>query len=107
MALIPLGLPLATTNDWPAWKYGIMSTDASRSFVMFWSETTMSHLPPVTAAMIVSNTEFWISTLSPSRFAISVAMSMSEPVGLPWASKNSSGGYGMSEQTTSLPAKIS
>ena len=102
-----LGLPLATTNDWPALKYGIMSTALSRSGVMFWSDTTMSHLPPVTAAMMVSKTEFSIWTVSPSFWAIPVAISMSEPVGLPWSSKNSSGGYGMSEQTTSLPGKMS
>jgi hypothetical protein len=34
-------------------------------------------------------------------------MSMSDPVGLPAASKNSSGGYGMSEQITSLPGRMS
>src|SRR2546430_16978083 len=34
-------------------------------------------------------------------------MSMSEPVGLPCSSKNSWGGYGMSEQTNRLPARMS
>ena len=74
---------------------------------MFWALMMMSHLPPVTAAMIVSKTEFSISGVSPSRLAISWPISMSEPIGLPWASKNSCGGYGRSEQMTSLPGKIS
>ena len=59
---------------------------------MFWAEMMMSHLPPVRAAMIVSKTEFWISAVSPIRFAISCPISMSDPIGLPWASKNSWGG---------------
>ena len=58
---MPSGLPAATTNDWPARKYGIMSTCLMRSDVMFWALMMMSHLPPWRAAMIVSKTEFWIS----------------------------------------------
>ena len=92
VALIPAGLPVATTNDWPAWKYGIMSTCLIRSAVMFWALMMMSHLPAVTAAMIVSKTEFWMSAVRPRRLAISPPMSMSEPVALPLASKNSWGG---------------
>ena len=64
----------------------------------------MSHLLPVRAAMIVSKTVFWTATLRPSLLAISVPISMSEPVGLPFASKNSCGGYGMSEQMVRWPA---
>src|SRR5579859_4435150 len=107
LVLMFFGFPFATTNDWPAWKYGIISTCFTRSAVMFWALMMMSHLPPLSAAMIVSNTEFSICASRPSRFAISWPISMSDPIGLPLLSKNSCGGYGMSEQMTSFPAKMS
>ena len=59
---------------------------------MFWAEMMMSHLPPVSAGMIVLNTEFSTSNVNPSRLAISLAMSTSDPCGLPWSSKLSWGG---------------
>ena len=46
-----------------------MSTCFLRSAVMFWAEMMMSHLPPVSAGMIVSKTEFTISTSRPEALA--------------------------------------
>ena len=74
---------------------------------MFWAEMMMSHFPPVRAGMIVLNTEFWTTSVSPRRFPISRAMSTSDPCGFPWSSKLSWGGYGISMQATSLPVNIS
>ena len=72
---------------------------------MFWALTMTSHLPPVSAGMIVSKKELTTSACRPSRDAMPSAISMSEPIGLPFASKYSCGGYGRSEQTSSLSAK--
>ena len=69
-----------------------MSTCFNRSALMFCALMMMSHLPPVSAGMITSKTVFSTLSLSPSRLAISVAMSTSDPTGLPWSSNASWGG---------------
>src|SRR5712692_2564948 len=63
----------------------------------------MSHLPALTAAMMVSKTLFTNCPCKPSRLAISMPISTSEPVGLLCSSKNSIGGYGKSLQISNLP----
>src|SRR5450755_1341554 len=83
-----------------------MSTALTRSVVMFWSLMIMSHLPPARAGMIESKKEFSITADRPNRVAIVWPISMSEPIGFAFGSKYSSGGYGISEQITSFPARV-
>src|ERR1035437_2390842 len=107
MVLIPSGFPVKTTNDWPAAKYGIMSTCFWRSAVIVWAETITSQLPPVSAGMIELKLVVLTTVVSPTRLVISVAKSRSDPTGLLFLSSVSCGGYEVSEQTVRVPAVIS
>src|ERR1700730_17404696 len=104
---MPFGLPFATTTDWPALKYGIMSTCLRRSALMFCADTMMSHLFPSSAGMITVKTVLTKWACRPSRLAISLATSGSDPMIVPSGAKASCGGYGTSMQTKRLPARTS
>ena len=70
---------------------------------MFWAEMMMSHLPPGRAGMIVSKTVFSICHPEPKPLG-DLGADVDVGAGrVALASKNSCGGYGMSEQTVSVP----
>ncbi len=84
-----------------------MSTLRSWVDVIAWPDMLMSHCLAARAARLLAEATFWTESLRPSRVAISLARSMSDPVGLPETFENAWGWFVRSEQTVSVPATTS
>src|SRR3990170_4046787 len=95
-----------TSSDWSTSRYGSeKSTFSSRSALMVMAEAAMSQLPATMAVPVVmaSKPVPTNAISNPNSSAMAAMISTSMPTFSPPTS-SSNGGYGMSEQTVSVPS---